>query len=245
MAKDSRWARKAQSAADTNKIRNFNLSAPAATAPGEVVVNGWSPYKRTGRFANSGIVVSVEEIDFASYAHTPNDPLAGMKFQAAVETKAFEYGGQSGVTAPAQRLVDFIKQRSSKSLPECSYVPGLKSAILNEVLPESIEKRIRLGLSDFSKRLKGFMSNEAIVVGVESRTSSPVRIPRDRVSLEHPEVAKLYPCGEGAGYAGGIVSAALDGFRCAEAIAQASSVHLDYWSHPLSALKDIRGGIGS
>lgn len=221
------------------------IIAPAATSPGEVVVNGWSPYKRNGRFANSGVVVSVDEQDFEPFAITPKDPLAGMRFQASVEKRAYEHGGKDGVTAPAQRLLDFIKNRPSTNLPDCSYIPGLKPALLNQVLPTSVEKRLRIGFQQFTKRLKGYLSEEAIVVGVESRTSSPVRIPRDRESLEHPDVMGLFPCGEGAGYAGGIVSAALDGFRCAEAVAKKSKQHIDEWSKPLSIFEDLRGGIGS
>jgi uncharacterized FAD-dependent dehydrogenase len=199
------------------------IIAPAATAPLEVVVNGWSPYKRNGRFANSGVVVSVEEADFAPYAS--EGPLAALAFQRAVERRAYEVaqGGarsegeaRSLVAAPAQRVKDFLKRRPSASLPSCSYVPGLVSAPLDEVLPPQVARRLRAGLKDFGEKMRGYLSDEALIVGVESRTSSPVRVPRDPLTLEHPEARGLYPCGEGPGYAGGIASAAVDGLRCAE-----------------------------
>ena len=196
------------------------IIAPAATAPGEVVVNGWSPYKRNGRFANSGIVVSVDSRDFSELTSDQDSPLAGMRFQAAIERQAFISGGAEGVTAPAQRLVDFCKKRASGHLSDCSYVPGVRAADLAETLPSAITKRLRQGFQDFGHRLKGYLHPDAMIVGVESRTSSPVRIPRDPDTLCHPEYAKLFPCGEGAGYAGGIMSAAFDGFRCAEAAAR-------------------------
>lgn len=199
------------------------IIAPAATAAHEVVVNGWSPYKRNGRFANSGVVVSVEGADFAPYAS--EGPLAALAFQRAVERRAYEVaqgvarGGderRSLVAAPAQRVRDFLKRRASASLPDCSYVPGLVSAPLDEVLPPQVARRLRAGLKDFGEKMRGYLSDEAIIVGVESRTSSPVRVPRDPLTLEHPEARGLYPCGEGPGYAGGIASAAVDGIRCAE-----------------------------
>ena len=222
------------------------IIAPASTAPGEVVVNGWSPYKRNGRFANSGIVVSVDQNDFRPFQKDSDDPLAGLRFQAHVEQKAFEYGGAEGVTAPAQRLLDFVHRKESYNLPECSYVPGLKAAPLRSVLPDSVEKRLREGFKNFGQRLKGYLSPEAIVVGVESRTSSPVRIPRDRERCEHPEVQGLFPCGEGAGYAGGIISAALDGFRCVEATYQVNTCNSeDQWRNILIDHNQFKGGIGS
>ena len=199
------------------------IIAPAATAPNEVVVNGWSPYKRNGRFANSGVVVSVDQEDFAPYA--AHGPLAALAFQRAVEARAYEVAqgaaraegeARSLVAAPAQRVVDFLKRRASSSLPSCSYVPGLVSAPLDEVLPPQVARRLRLGLKDFGDKMRGYLSDEALIVGVESRTSSPVRVPRDPRTLEHPEARALYPCGEGPGYAGGIASAAVDGLRCAE-----------------------------
>ena len=222
------------------------IIAPASTAPGEVVVNGWSPYKRNGRFANSGIVVSVDQNDFKPFQQNSNDPLAGLRFQANIEQKAFKHGGSEGVTAPAQRLIDFIHRKESDTLPKCSYVPGLKAAPLASVLPSSVEKRLREGFKNFGQRLKGYLSPEAIVVGVESRTSSPVRIPRDRERCEHPELQGLFPCGEGAGYAGGIISAALDGFRCVEAAHQVNTCNShDQWTNILIDHQQFKGGIGS
>ena len=222
------------------------IIAPASTAPGEVVVNGWSPYERNGRFANSGIVVSVDQKDFLPFQQGNDDPLAGMRFQAHVEQKAFKYGGSQGVTAPAQSLLDFIHRRERDDLPECSYLPGLKAAPLRSVLPSSVEKRLRLGFKEFGKRLKGYLSPEAVVVGVESRTSSPIKIPRDRESCEHPELSGLFPCGEGAGYAGGIISAALDGFRCVEAAHKVNRCYSeDQWAEILMDYMKYKGGIGS
>ena len=188
---------------------------PSATAPGEVVVNGMSPSRRDSRFANSGIVVSVSEADFKPY--TKFGPLAGVHFQAAIEKQACATAGGSQV-APAQRLVDFVDRKVSNSLLDTSYQPGLASVDLAEVLPGFIAESLRQGFKNFGSKMKGYLTNEAQVVGVESRTSSPVRIPRDKETLEHPQVKGLFPCGEGAGYAGGIVSAAMDGERCAEAV---------------------------
>lgn len=186
---------------------------PAATAPGEVVVNGMSPSRRNSRFANSGIVVAIDEEDLAPYAQYGE--LAGMMFQSEIEQRACRIaGGQQ--TAPAQRMVDFVNRKVSTSLPECSYQPGLASVAMDEVLPVQIAHRLREGFKDFGKKMKGYLTNEAQIIGVESRTSSPVRIPRDRETLEHPQITGLFPCGEGAGYAGGIASAAMDGERCAE-----------------------------
>ena len=195
------------------------IIAPCATAPGEIVTNGWSPSKRNNPYANSGIVVSVEAEDLIPFkAH---GPLAGLAFQADVEKKAFIAAGNKGDTgqlAPAQRLTDFIKGKVSTDLPECSYVPGIVSAPLHEVLPKEITKRLQEGFTKFGYKMKGYMTSDAVIVGVESRTSSPVKIPRDRETFQHPDVKGLFPCGEGAGYAGGIVSAAIDGQKCAEAI---------------------------
>ena len=196
------------------------IIAPASTDPGELVVNGWSPSKRNNPFANSGIVVTVQQKDteqFKKYG-----ALAGMYFQQDVERKAFEAGGGKFV-APAQRLVDFTENNLSSSLPDCSYLPGIRSSQLGSVLPGFIHKRLQLAFRAFQKKMgthggKGFFTNEAVVVATESRTSSPVRIPREKDLLNHPQVENLYPCGEGAGYAGGIVSAAMDGERVAEKI---------------------------
>jgi uncharacterized FAD-dependent dehydrogenase len=189
---------------------------PAATAPGEIVVNGMSPSRRDSKYANSGIVVAVDVADFKSYAKY--GALAGMYFQSDIERKACEVAGGTQA-APAQRMIDFTQSRLSTSLPDTSYQPGVVSSELSLVLPGFINESLRQGLASFGSKMKGYLTNEAQVVGVESRTSSPVRIPRNDDTLEHPRIARLFPCGEGAGYAGGIVSAAMDGERCAEAIA--------------------------
>ncbi len=186
---------------------------PSATSPGEVVVNGMSPSKRDSRFANSGIVVAVDEKDFLPYGGSKE--LSGMMFQAAVEQKACEVAGGTQ-QAPAQRMVDFVEGRLSSTLPECSYQPGLSAVSLDDVLPEDIAQRLKMGFRYFGRKMKGYLTNEAVLVGVESRTSSPVSIPRNRETMEHIEVQRLFPCGEGAGYAGGIMSAAIDGEKCAE-----------------------------
>ncbi|HYG01273.1 MAG TPA: FAD-dependent oxidoreductase [Chryseosolibacter sp.] len=188
---------------------------PAATAPGEVVVNGMSPSRRDSKFANSGIVVAVETDDFKGNEHF--GPLAAMEFQASVERKACEVAGGTQV-APAQRLVDFIDNKVSTTLLETSYQPGLSSTDMREVLPAYLVDALRQGFRDFGRKMKGYLTNDAQIIGVESRTSSPVRIPRDKETLQHPQIKNLFPCGEGAGYAGGIVSAAMDGERCAEAV---------------------------
>jgi uncharacterized FAD-dependent dehydrogenase len=189
---------------------------PAATSPGEIVVNGMSPSRRDSRFANSGIVVSVDHRDFENFKQ--HGPLAGMHFQAAIEQKACQVAGGTQ-KAPAQRLMDFVENRTSTTLLETSYQPGLSSADLREVLPRTIVSALQQGFRNFGTKMKGYLTNDAQIVGVESRTSSPVRIPRDASTLEHPQIRGLFPCGEGAGYAGGIVSAAMDGERCAEAVA--------------------------
>lgn len=186
---------------------------PAATSPGEIVVNGMSPSRRDSKFANSGMVAAVELEDLPQYQKY--GPLAAMMFQAEVEQKAWRLGGETQ-TAPAQRMMDFVNKKVSGSLLDTSYQPGLKSVDMYEVLPDFIAERLKQGFVAFGNKMKGYLTNEAQIIGVESRTSSPVRIPRDRESFEHPEVKRLYPCGEGAGYAGGIVSAAMDGERCAE-----------------------------
>ena len=208
------------------------IIAPASTQEGEVVVNGWSPYKRNGQFANSGMVVSVGETDFSTYQEA--GPLAGMKYQEAIERKAFQVVGKGGVVAPAQRLLDFLSQKESTSLPECSYIPGVASRDLRSILPTEVHTRLRDGLKEFGRKLKGYLSEDALLVGVESRTSSPVRIPRDPKTCQHPSYEGLFPCGEGAGYAGGIVSAALDGFKCATAMSHSQS-STDLWHAELYA----------
>src|SRR5690606_17396061 len=188
--------------------------APCATAEGEIVVNGWSPSKRNNPFANSGTVVQVNLSDVSKSAE---NSLALLEFQRSVEQKAFMAGGGKQV-APAQRMVDFVEGRVSNSLPANSYKPGTKSSDLTKILPEFVSKSLMQALPRFGKKMRGYYTNEALLVGVESRTSSPIRIPRDPVSLQHPQVKGLYPCAEGAGYAGGIVSAAIDGMNCALAI---------------------------
>lgn len=191
------------------------IIAPCATAPGEVVTNGWSPSKRNNPYANSGIVVTTELVDLKEYQQF--GPLAGLRYQQALEKMAWNAGGQTQ-TAPAQRLMDFVSNKLSSTLPDVSYQPGIKSAPLHTLLPEAIGKRLQIGFQEFGKKMRGYLSNDAVIVGVESRTSSPIRIPRDAETLQHPQIKGFYPCGEGAGYAGGIVSAAIDGQKCANAI---------------------------
>jgi uncharacterized protein len=187
---------------------------PAATANDEVVVNGMSPSKRNNLFANSGIVVEINA-DKDLYKYEQFGPLKGLEYQKDLEKLAFTAGGRTQ-TAPAQRLTDFVEGKLSNDLNPSSYQPGLKSAPLHSLLPKFIGSRLRQGFEAFGQKMKGYYTSEANVVGVESRTSSPVCIPRNE-NLEHPEVSGLFPCGEGGGYAGGIVSAAMDGERCAEA----------------------------
>ena len=195
------------------------IIATASTDPGELVVNGWSPSKRNNPFANSGMVVQVAEKDALNYfKKTTIHPLLLMDFQQAVEQKAFNAGGGKFV-APAQRMVDFCNNKMSNNLPDCSYLPGLASADLSTVLPPFIRESLQGALKMFGAKMKGYYTNEAVLVATESRTSSPIRIPRDLDTLTHPQLNNLYPCGEGAGYAGGIVSAAMDGQRLAKQIA--------------------------
>jgi len=190
---------------------------PAATASQEVVVNGMSPSKRNSLYANSGIVVEINvDKDLSKYEHF--GVLKGLEFQKELEKLAYHAGGNSQV-APAQRLTDFVKGNLSTSLNPTSYQPGLKSAPLHSLLPKIIGSRLRTGFDAFGKKMKGYFTEEANVIGVESRTSSPVKIPR-KENLEHPQIQGLFPCGEGGGYAGGIVSAAMDGERCVEAAIQ-------------------------
>ena len=187
---------------------------PAATAQGELVVNGMSPSKRNNLYANSGIVVEINvHQDIPKYDHF--GALKGLEYQKSLEKLAFTAGGRTQ-TAPAQRLTDFVDGKLSSTLNDSSYQPGLKSAPLHSLLPKIIGGRLRTGLKEFGKKMNGYYTEEANVIGVESRTSSPVSIPR-KENLEHTEIEGLYPCGEGGGYAGGIVSAAMDGERCAEA----------------------------
>ena len=184
--------------------------APAGTQSNETVVNGWSSSARNGPFSNSGIVVQVQPENWQQYG--TKGALAALAFQSEIEQKAFKVVGS--IQAPAQRLEDFIQKKTSQHLPKSSYIPGLTSYDLNSVLPRFISDTLREGFIDFGKKMRGYRTNDAIVVGVESRTSSPVRIPRDKETLRHPQIKNLFPCGEGAGYAGGIVSAAMDGIAC-------------------------------
>lgn len=191
------------------------IIAPCATASGEVVTNGWSPSKRNNPYANSGMVVS---IDPESYdPKNTGNPLKALEYQMQVEKAAFMMGGGLQ-TAPAQRLVDFTRDKVSRDLPKCSYQPGVTSVDLAECLPHEVHFRLKAALQVFGKKMHGYYTNEAILVATESRTSSPIRIPRNE-NLEHPQVRGLFPSGEGAGYAGGIVSAAIDGQKSAEAVA--------------------------
>jgi hypothetical protein len=194
---------------------------PAATRPGEVVVNGMSFAKRNSPFANAGVVVEIRLADLPGLDTAPE--LAGLHYQAGLEREAFRQGGRQGQTAPAQRLTDFVAGRYSSDLPQSSYLPGVASSPLHDWLPAPITTRLQQGFRVFGRQLKGFLSREAVLLAVESRTSSPVRIPRRPDTLEHPQVQGFYPCGEGAGYAGGIVSSAIDGERCAEKAAAAVS----------------------
>ena len=188
---------------------------PSATAPGEVVVNGMSASTRSSRYANSGMVVAIEQEDLIKYSKYGE--LAGLAFQQEMEKMAWEAGGKTQ-SAPAQRMVDFVNGKTSNTLNDCSYIPGINSVPLHELLPPIIGNRLQEGFKTFGRKMKEYFTNDANILGVESRTSSPVRIPRNELLLSHPQVHNLYPCGEGAGYAGGIVSAAIDGERCAEAI---------------------------
>lgn len=197
------------------------IIAPCATAPNEIVTNGWSPSKRNNPFANSGIVVTIEEEDWSAFSEYGE--LAALKFQEDVEHKMFQsIPNNAGQQAPAQRLIDFVKSRASKDLPKCSYQPGIIPTRLDQVLPGFVAKRLRKAFDLFGKSMKGYLTNDAVIVGVESRTSSPVSIPRDRESMQHTQLKNLYPVGEGAGYAGGIVSAAIDGMNAVEKISERS-----------------------
>ena len=186
---------------------------PAATVPGELVVNGMSPSRRDSAYANSGLVVAIANEDLQPYVD--EGPLAGLALQQDLERWACQMG-DGRQTAPAQRVADFVDGRVSDQLLPTSYQPGLASVDMSDVLPDHIAQPLRQGLRDFGRKMRGYLSNEGQVIGVESRTSSPIRIPRDRDTCEHVQVQRLFPCGEGAGYAGGIVSAAMDGERCAE-----------------------------
>ena len=189
------------------------IIAPCATSPGEVVTNGWSPSKRDYPTSNSGIVVELKVEDFAKYEKY--GPLAGVQFQKEIEQSAWKLAGETQ-RVPAQRLVDYANNILSTDIPKTSYIPGTTSAMINTIFPKFIAKNLQEGLRQIGEQMKGYFTNEAVVHAPESRTSSPVRIPRDSVTLEHSQIKGLYPCGEGAGYAGGIISAAIDGEKCAE-----------------------------
>jgi uncharacterized protein len=193
---------------------------PSATSQEEVVVNGMSPSGRNSPYANSGIVVEIKPEDLIKYRNSGE--MAGLEFQKELEREAWKNGGHTQ-RAPAQRLADFVAGDNSISLPKVSYFPGVTSSPLHSWLPRSIGKRLRDGFRLFGQVMNGYLTNEAVVLGVESRTSSPVRIPRDPEKLHHIHITGLYPCGEGSGYAGGIVSSAVDGMRAAEAIARKMS----------------------
>lgn len=188
---------------------------PAGSAPGELVVNGMSASKRNSIWANSGMVVEVRPGDFPEYAG--RGPFEMLDLVEDLERK-FYVESDNGITSPAQRMVDFTEGKDSISLPPSSYLPGLYEARLDRMLPPFISGRLQKGFKEFGRKAKGFLTNQAILIGLESRTSSPVRIPRDRETLRHTDIEGLYPAGEGAGYAGGIVSAAIDGIRCAQQI---------------------------
>ncbi|MCW8804546.1 MAG: FAD-binding protein, partial [Ignavibacteriaceae bacterium] len=193
------------------------IIVPAMTAPDEIVVNGMSMSKRDSPFANSGLVVEVKENEWVD--ENDGSPFGALKLQQKLEQHAYELAGFS-LSAPAQRATDFIAGKYSQSLPKTSYIPGLTSARLDKELPDFIVKRLKKALKDFNWRMKGYLTDEAVLVGVESRTSSPIRVPRDKQTFMHVEVKGLFPCGEGAGYAGGIVSSAIDGENCADAVSR-------------------------
>lgn len=186
--------------------------APCATSPGEVVTNGWSPSKRDQATANSGIVIELKLEDFKPFAKF--GALAGMEFQKSIEQRAWHLAGETQ-KVPAQRMIDFTQNKVSLDIPKTSYVPGTTSVEMGQVFPGYLSQILREGFTEFGKSMRGYLTNEAILHAPESRTSSPVRIPRDPLTYEHVQIKGLYPCGEGAGYAGGIISAAIDGEKCA------------------------------
>jgi len=191
------------------------IIVPASTFPGELVLNGMSNSQRNSKWSNSGVVVSVEPNDIPEYEKF--GVLAQMEFQSAIERAAYEFGG-GNIVAPAQRLTDFLKGRLSVNLPKSSYIPGTISAPLDEILPKFITSRLKQAMLVFDKKMHGFITSDALMLAVESRTSSPVRIPRNPDTYEHVSLKNLYPCGEGAGYSGGIVSSALDGINVASSL---------------------------
>lgn len=191
------------------------IIAPCATAEGEVVTNGWSPSKRNNPYSNSGIVVSIDPEELPNSA---NNPLVCLDFQKSVEKACWEAAGKTQ-QVPAQCMKDFVDNKKSDSFPRSSYQPGIVSVNLNTVLPDFVARRLRKAFVDFGQKMPGYLTNDAVLHAPESRTSSPIQIPRDEVSLQHPQLQGLYPCAEGAGYAGGIISAAIDGMKCMDAIA--------------------------
>lgn len=191
---------------------------PASTGEDECVVNGMSPSQRNSPLANAAIVVEIRPEDLKDYEQY--GALAGLRFQEEYERLSFQNGGGNAV-APAQRLVDFVNNRSSRDLPKTSYLPGIVPSDMHKWMPKFIRERMQQGFKDFDRKMRGYLTNNAIIVGVESRTSSPVRVPRDPETFQHPQIKGLYPCGEGAGYAGGITSSAMDGINCAEKIHEA------------------------
>lgn len=193
------------------------IIAPCATEQEEVVTNGWSPSKRNNPYANSGIVVSVEPKDLPNFKE--GDPFVCLDFQKFVEKACWEAGGKTQ-RVPAQRLIDFVEGKVSTDFPKTSYQPGVVSVDLNKILPPLLTKRLKKAFVSFGRKMKGYYTNEAVLHAPESRTSSPISIPRNPETLEHIEITGLYPCGEGAGYAGGIISAAIDGINCVDAIFQ-------------------------
>ena len=197
--------------------------APCATSPGEVVTNGWSPSKRDQVTANSGIVIELKLEDFKPFQKF--GPLARMEFQKSIEQKAWHLAGATQ-KVPAQKMIDFTQHKISTEIPKTSYVPGTTSVEMGQVFPGFLTQILREGFTEFGKSMKGYLTNEAILHAPESRTSSPVRIPRDPISLEHVQIKGLYPCGEGAGYAGGIISAAIDGEKCALKISESLNVKI-------------------
>ncbi|MFN4911246.1 MAG: NAD(P)/FAD-dependent oxidoreductase [Flavobacteriales bacterium] len=191
------------------------IIAPCATKNGEVVTNGWSPSKRNNPYANAGIVVSIDPTDFED----AQDPLVCLRFQQAVEQTCFKATGDNQ-KVPAQRLMDFVEGKTSDSFPRSSYFPGIESARIDLLLPAFVAQRLQKAFRAFDKKMPGFLTNDAVVHAPESRTSSPVLIPRNPEKLHHVDITNLYPCAEGAGYAGGIVSAAIDGMKCMAKVAE-------------------------
>jgi len=189
------------------------IIAPCATSDNEVVTNGWSPSKRNNPYANSGIVVSIEPSDLKN----PENPFCGIEFQKQIENKAWELAGKNQ-KVPAQRLEDFIKSKKSEDFPRSSYQPGIESIEMDDLFPKFIIERLRSAFIDFNEKIPGFITNDAVIHAPESRTSSPILIPREKDTYRHVAIKNLFPCAEGAGYAGGIVSAAIDGINCVHAV---------------------------